>query len=219
MDGTVVVTGAGTPLADEVARAFAAAGAHVAVGGPDRDVVEELAAAIETDGGTVTLARVDARDEFDLERFVETAARAGDGIDLVIPAASVVHEDPGSSSLQSTSYSAYDDSMRANARGAFATIREAAPHLDPAGRVVVPVVLPGGVDSGGPFALAQATRLALVRQFAADLEQAVAAVAIDVVPGAGPSGAIDEAVDRIVWAGTEASEVDGAVLDGTGHEE
>lgn len=219
MDGTVVVTGAGTPLADGVARAFGATGAHVAVGGRDLDVVEALAAAIERDGGTATPARVDARDEFDLERFVETAARAGDGIDLVVPAASVVHGDPGSSPLQSTSYSAYDDTMRANARGTFSTIREAEPHLDPGGRVVVPVVLPGRDDSGGPFALAQATRLALVRQFAADLEQAVAAVAIDVVPGEASSGAIDEAADRIVWAGTEAAEIDGAVLGGTGHGE
>lgn len=219
MDGTVVITGAGTPLADRVATGFAATGAHVAVGGRDRDAVVDLAESIEVDGASATPSRVDVRDEFDLERFVETASRAGGGIDVVVPTASVAHHEPEGSPLPSTSYSAYDDTMRTNARGAFATIREAVPHLAPAGRVVIPVVMPSEQAGAGAFALSQPVRLAVMRGYAADLEQAVAAVAIDVVPGNAAKAAVDEAADRIVWAGSEASGIDGALLDGTGRDE
>ena len=219
MDGTVVITGAGTPLADRVAGAFAANGAHVAIGGPDQDAVDAVTESIEANGGSATPARVDARDEFDLERFVETASRAGGGIDVVVPTASVAHDEPGEQPLPSTSYSAYDDTMRANARGAFATIREAVPHLDPAGRVVIPVVQPTERAGAGVFAVSQTARLAVMRGFAADLDQAVAAVAIDVVPGASADAAVDEAADRIVWAGTEATAIDGTLLDGTDRDE
>jgi 3-oxoacyl-[acyl-carrier protein] reductase len=219
MDGTVVITGAGTPLADRVAGAFAETGAHVAIGGPDQAAVDAVTESIETDGGTATPSRVDVRDEFDLERFVETASRVGGGIDVVVPTVSVAHDEPGNSPLPSTSYSAYDDTMRANARGVFATIREAVPHLDGAGRVVIPVVQSTERAGAGAFALSQAVRLAVMRGFAADLDQAVAAVDIDIVPGSAAEAAVDEAVDRIVWAGTAATAIDGALLDGTGRDE
>lgn len=219
MEGTVVVTGAGTPLADGVARGFAERGATVALGGRNEAAVADLAAAIEADGGSATALRADARDEFDLERLMETAASLDDGIAVVVPAASVSHGEVGAEPLQSTSFSAYDDTLRTVARGAFATIREAIPHLRPDARVVVPVVLVDDRAGAGPLAVAQAARLAVMAGFAADLDQVVGAVNVGFVPEAGSPAEIDAAADRIVWAGaTPDLPLDGTVLDGSDRE-
>lgn len=213
MEGTVVLTGVGTPLADRVARRFADRGATVVLGGRDEAAVTDVAGAIDADGGSATGVRADARDEFDLERLVETAARVGDGIDVVVPAASVSHGVPGSEPLQSSSFSAFDDTLRTVVRGAFATIREAVPHLRPAGRVVVPVVFVDDRQGAGPLGVAQAARLAVMAGFAADLDQAVGAVAVGAVPEVATETELDEAADRIVWAGaTPDLPLDGAVL-------
>ncbi|MGM0397602.1 MAG: SDR family oxidoreductase [Halobacteriota archaeon] len=219
MEGTVVLTGVGTPLADRVARGFAGRGARVVLGGRDGAAVVDLAEAIEADGGAATGLRTDARDEFDLERLVETAARFGDGIDVVVPAASVSHGDAGSEPLQTTSFSAFDDTLRTIARGAFATIREAVPHLRADGRVVVPVVRMGERAGAGPLGVAQAARIAVMAGFAADLDQAVGAVAVDAVPETASTAELDEAAERIVWVGsTPDLPLDGAVLDGSDRE-
>ncbi|UWG48690.1 Short-chain alcohol dehydrogenase [Halanaeroarchaeum sp. HSR-CO] len=215
----MLLTGAGTPLADRVARGFAERGARVVLGGRDEAAVLDLAEAIEGDGGWATGLRTDARDEFDLERLAETAARFGDGIDVVVPAASVSHGDTGSEPLQSTSFSAFDDTLRTIARGAFATIREAVPHLRPDGRVVVPVVRLDERAGAGPLGVAQAARIAVMAGFAADLDQAVGAVAVDTVPETASAAELDEAADRIVWVGTTPDlPLDGAVLDGSDRE-
>jgi len=67
------------------------------------------------------------RDEFDLERFFEKVAREAGPIDVVFANAAVFHGGPGESPTDETSYADYDDTMRTNARGVFATIAEAVP--------------------------------------------------------------------------------------------
>lgn len=219
MDGTAVVTGASTPLGRRVARAFAKRGHHVVLGDADRASADAVVEAVESADGSATALRTDVRDEFDLERLMETAAKAGDGIDVVVPAATVTHGTPGDAPLQSASYSAFDDTMRTNARGAFAAIREAVPHLRPDGRVVIPVVL--GADPGGrgPFGVAQTSRLAVMRGFAADIEQSVGAVDVGADPETASNEVLEAAVDRIAWAGTTTDPgLDGAILDASGDE-
>lgn len=216
MEGTVVVTGAGTPLADRVARGFAEDGSAVVLGGRDEGAVVDIANEIESTDGTATPLRADARDEFDLERLVETASAMGDGIEVVVPTASVSHGEAGSEPLQSTSFSAYDDTMRTIARGAFATVRQAVPHLRKDARVVIPVVLVEDRAGAGPLAVAQAARIAVMAGFAADLEQAVGAVDVGAIPETADDAELDEAADRIVWAGSSTEiALDGAVLDGS----
>lgn len=210
MDGTVVITGATTAFGPHVARTFASAGAHVVIGGRDRDVAIDLADAIEADGGTATAERADARDEFDLERLMEGASRAGGGIDVVVPAEMVVHDDLGTTGLETTSYAAYDDSMRVNARGVYTAVKEAIPHLDDDARVVVPVSVPG--DGSGTFGASQAARIGIIERFAADLSYPVGAVAIG-DPEDADDDALESAADLVRWASTVADDVlDGAVL-------
>ena len=214
---TAVVTGGTRGLGRAVAGAFADAGARVVICGRDADAVEET---VEGFPGEATGLRADARDEFDLERLMETAARFGPGgIDVLVPAAAVRHGSPGATPLSATSYAAFDDVFRTNARGVFAAVNEALPHMPDDGRVLVPTCEvarePG--SGGGAYAISKAAAEAVVRGFAADCEQVVGAV--DPGPLAtelsGDEGSDPEEVAELfVWAVEEATpdELDGGVV-------
>lgn len=218
---TAVVTGASGGIGEAVARRFAGEGTHVVLGARDVDDADGLADDIESDGGTATAMRVDVRDEFDVERFMETAARAGaTGIDCVVPAAVTRHGTPGETPLGDETYAAFDDTLRTNARGVFATVREALPHLRDDARVLVPS---GGVareatEGYGAYAVSKAAAEAVAWQFAVDLPYVVGVVdpGRDAVAGAGGEGerSDSDAGSMFWWAATraDADVVDGAVL-------
>ncbi|WP_435096914.1 SDR family oxidoreductase [Halorubrum sp. N11] len=230
MDPTVAITGATSGIGRAVADAFVDEGAFVAVSGRDGDAVDRTVAALnesesaegdENEGeaeeevangaaGTAWGARVDVRDEFDLERFFERVAREAGPIDVVVANAAVFHGGPGERPTDETSYADYDDTMRTNARGVFATIAEAVPHLAEDARVIVPS---GGVAhesrSGmGAYAVSKAAAEAVARGFAADLDATVGVVDPGLVATdlTGKERARDpESVAPLfVWAATEA---------------
>jgi 3-oxoacyl-[acyl-carrier protein] reductase len=214
METTVAVTGAAGGLGEAVARAFADDGATVVLGGRDRDAIEALADEL---GGESL--RTDVRDEFELERLMEQASKAGDasGIDVVVPCAAVYHGGAGETPLPEESYSAFDDTMRTNVRGVFAAVREALPHMDADGRVVLST---GGVarDANpgfGAYGVSKAAVEGLARQFAADCEQAVGCVdpgAVDTaLHGMGGRDPGDVA-GLFTWAAANPSDLDGGVL-------
>lgn len=212
MTGTAVLTGADRALGYHVARTLGERDLAVVAGAADRET-ERADDLRERDG--VTIHRADPRDEFDVERLMETAAKAGPGIGVVVPAATVGHTPPGETSLPATSYSAYDDAARTEGRGVFAAIREAVPHLRDDARIVVPVVRFADRSRVGPLGVTQAARLALMRGFAADLDVAVGAVALDAHPSTADDAAIGDAAALIAWAATEAPGLDGTLLDGS----
>ncbi|MFC7046668.1 SDR family oxidoreductase [Halobacteriaceae archaeon GCM10025711] len=211
MDATVVVTGATGGIGASVCRAFADEGASVVCSGRDADALDALVD--DLDGATGV--RADVRDEFDMERLMEQAARVDDGIDVVVPVAGVYHGDAGATPLAGESYAAWDDTMRTNARGVYAAVREALPHLAADGRVVVPT---GSVarEPGagyGTYAVSKAAAEAVARGFAAELDQTVGCVDPGVVATdlTGGRGRDPEAVaPQFVWA----AQVDPDVLDG-----
>ena len=213
MDGTTaVVTGAGDGVGERVARAFAAEGATVVACANDADAVEETVEAIEDEGGTATGMRADVRDEFDLERLMETAARTGPrGIDYVVPAAATRHGPRSETPLSESSYAAFDDTLRTNGRGAFATIREAQPHLNADARVLMPLdPAAREPESGlGPYAVASATAEAIVRTFAVERD--------DAAFGCIETDADADVAELFVWsANVPVEDLDGDVL---GHED
>lgn len=215
MATTVAVTGATGGLGEAVARAFADGGATVVLGGRDRGALDALA---EELGGESL--RTDVRDEYELERLMERASKAGDasGIDVVAPCAAVYHGDAGETPLPGESYSAFDDTMRTNARGVFVAVREALPHMDDSGRAVIPTGSAASApDPGfGAYAVSKAAAEGIMRQFAADCEQAVGCVdpgAVDTaLHGQGGRDPVDVA-GLFTWAASLPERLDGAVLD------
>ena len=216
---TVVVTGANGGIGAAVARAFAAEGARVVVCARERDALGAIVADVEERGGAAEAVRADVRDEFDVERLMEVAARASGEIDAVVACAGVYHGEPGETPLTAESYAAFDDAMRTNARGVFATVSEAVPHLADGARVLVPsgAVARKAVPGYGSYAVSKAAAEAVVRGFAAELDRPVGVVdpgqvATDLTGGEGRDP--DDVAGLFVWAATEApaDDLDGEIL-------
>ncbi|WP_162224551.1 SDR family oxidoreductase [Halorussus amylolyticus] len=218
MDGlTAVVTGASRGIGEAVARRFADEGARVVVCAREQDALDEVVADID---GEVEGLRADVRDEFDVERLMETAARGSDGgIDVVVACAGVYHGSPGETPLAGEAYAAFDDALRTNARGVFATVREALPHLADDARVLVPSgnVAREAKPGYGSYAVSKAAAEAVVRGFATELDQTACVVDPGVVATRLTGGAgrdPEDAAGLFHWAATDApaEDVDGKVV-------
>jgi NAD(P)-dependent dehydrogenase (short-subunit alcohol dehydrogenase family) len=219
---TAVVTGATSGIGRAVAMAFAAADATVVVCGRDAAAVDELVVDLDDAGtGEATGLRADVRDEFDVERLLETASRTGPaGVDVVVANAGVFHGSPGEASIAETSYAAFDDEFRTNVRGVFATFREALAHLNEGARLLAPTgsVARDAKPGLGGYAPSKAGAEAVARQFAADTEYVVGCVDPGKVETdlSGPGGRSPaDVADMFVWAATDcaAEDLDGAVVD------
>ena len=217
------MTGATRGIGAAVARAFADEGAHVVVCGRTGEDVEDAVAAIEEVGQTVRGLRADVRDEYDVERLMETAARfGGDGIDVVAACAGVYHGTPGETPLTAESYAAFDDTLRTNVRGVHATVREALPHLNAGAHVLVPTGSIGHESRPGygSYAVSKAGTEALVRGFAAELDATVVGldpgvVATDMMGEKGAAGRDPADVAGLfLWAAADAdaADVDGEIV-------
>ena len=236
MDLTVAITGATSGIGRAVAEAFVDRGAFVAVSGRDGDAVDRTVAELNDcaevsapDGGDEEVAesgtddpddtddagaawgeRVDVRDEFDLEGFFQRAAREGGPIDVVFANAAVFHGGPGESPTDDLSYADYDDTMRTNARGVFATVAEAVPHLADDARVIVPSgsVAHESKAGMGAYAVSKAAAEAVARGFAADLDATVGVVDPGLVAtdltGMERARDPESVAPLFVWAATEA---------------
>lgn len=221
MDGkTVVVTGASTGIGRAVALDFATAGSHVVICARDADSLEETAADISEAGGDVTAKRADVRDEYDVEHLMEIAASEGGSIDAVVANAGVYHGDTGETPLDQESYAAYDNHLKTNGRGVFATLREAVPHLADDARLVVSsgAVARKKAEGFGSYAVSKATAEAIARGFAADTSYDVCVVDPGLVATelSGPDGHDPEnVVEQYRWVldDAPAEELDGSVID------
>ncbi|PSP27168.1 short-chain dehydrogenase [Halobacteriales archaeon QH_2_65_14] len=221
MDGqTAVITGASRGIGKAVAEAFASAGAHVVICARNGDRIEEAADAIREAGGSATVSRADVRDEFDVERLMERAAEIGGDIDYVVANAGIYHGTAGKTSLGTESYAAFDDHLRTNARGVFATLSEAVPHLSNDARLLVPsgVVARNTSPGYGSYAVSKAAAEAIVRGFAADTDYDVCVVdpgqvATDLTGGEGHDP--DDAAEQFRWVARDAPAdlFDGGVVD------
>mgnify|MGYP000206373061 FL=1 len=222
MDGTTaVVTGGTRGVGRAVAGAFVDGGAHVVVCSRDGDAVEGTVDALSRPGSASGL-RADVRDEFDLERLMEHADRAGerDGIDVVVANAGVNPGTPGEMPLDDEPYSRFDDSLRTNVRGVFATVREAAPYLNDDARVLVPSgsIARDPKPGMGAYAVSKAGAEAVVRQANADLGATAMTLDLGLVDTAltGNQGGRtpEDVAPMFVWAATEAepAEHGGAIV-------
>jgi len=221
MEKTVAITGASRGLGAAVARAFGAEGAHLVLCARDTESLDHVAADVLEAGGSVTTVRADVRDEFDVERFCETAARESDGgIDVLVANAGVNHGAPGEMPLGGEPYSRFDDTLRTNVRGVFATVREAVPYLTDDARILVPSgsIARDAKPRMGAYAVSKAGAEAVVRQAHADLDATAMTLDLGLIDTAltGNQGGRDpeDVAPMFVWAATDAEpdEHGGAVL-------
>jgi NAD(P)-dependent dehydrogenase (short-subunit alcohol dehydrogenase family) len=219
---TAVVTGGSRGIGRAVFELFASRGVHVVACARNGDEIESVAADIEANDGDITAIRADVRDEFDVERLMEIAARAGGTaeIDCVVANAGVYHGSTGETPLAAESYSAFDDTIRTNVRGVFATLREAAPHLSADARVLVPSgrIARDPMAGYGSYAVSKAGAEAVTRQFAVESPSPAAVldlgyVATELTGHDGRQTPADVA-PMFWWAATEADAeaIDGSVV-------
>ncbi|MFP4590754.1 MAG: SDR family NAD(P)-dependent oxidoreductase [Halobacteriales archaeon] len=176
LDGAAVVTGADAPLGAAVASSLAERADHLVLGGADAAELADLATSLEATGADVHSLRTDVRDEFEVERLVEVAARRGGGLGAVVPAARV-HHDGARADLTAGSYAAFDDLVRTNLRGVYAAVREALAHGDGRTAIVIPAFeADGGEDLLG---VGEAAVAALAEAVDAAVEAPVRAVTVE----------------------------------------
>lgn len=173
-----VLTGASRGIGAAVARELAAAGAAVVISARSIDAVDAVADEIRADGGVVETRQVDVCDESEVEQLMATAEDAFGAIDVVVANAGIYRGESGHTPLPEESYSTYEDHMETNARGVFATVREAVPYLSPEARILVPSGKPARepTPGTGAYAVSKAAAEAIVRGFSADLDQVVGVV-------------------------------------------
>ncbi len=217
---TAVITGASRGIGKAVAETFARKGIHVVVCARTNSALEDVAGEILEAGYEATSIRADVRDEYDVERVMEQAARISGEIDYVVANAGVYHGETGNTPLTTASYSAYDDHLRTNGRGVFATIRESLPHLASDARILVSSGRVARTEPAGygSYAVSKATAEAIARGFSADIEQPVSIVDPGLVETSltGKNG-LDPAdvAAQFLWVATEApaENIDGVVID------
>jgi len=217
---TVVITGASRGIGAALAREYGEAGTRVVLCARSGDSLEAVADDVDAAGGEAVAQRADVRDEYDMERLMEMAARGGHSIDALFANAGVYHGAPGETDLVEESYSTFDDHLRVNGRGVFTAVREAVPHLADDARVLIPSgrIAREAKPGLGSYAASKALAEALARQFAAELDHPVGVVdpgqvSSELTNGAQGRDPVDVA-PMFRWAATEADpdELDGDVL-------
>jgi NAD(P)-dependent dehydrogenase (short-subunit alcohol dehydrogenase family) len=161
---TAVITGGNSGIGLATARLFLAEGARVAITGRNEKTLREAA---ESLGSGVLILRGDVTDPVATEDVFRKAAESLGPIDIVFANAG----SGGASKLGATTFTAFEDIVRANFTSAFFTAQAALPHLRDGGSIIfngsVHAVLgaPGYSAYGG----AKAAIRAMTRSLAAEL--------------------------------------------------
>lgn len=123
-----LVTGASAGIGREAAGLLAEAGADVAIAARREEVLDEVAAEIETaTDATVEVVPTDVSNEDQVEAMVETAVGAFDGLDIVVNNAAI--GTARSVTVEELPTEQYRDVMAVNTDGMFFVARAAIPHL------------------------------------------------------------------------------------------
>ncbi|MFB6228979.1 MAG: SDR family oxidoreductase [Halobacteriales archaeon] len=219
-DITAVVTGGSRGVGAAVCRLFAREGARVVTCARDVDALEAVVEDTRSAEGSITARGADVREASDVAAVMRTAAETGEKINIVVANAGIYRGDPGETPLAGESYEAFDDHLATNARGVYATVREAVPYLADDGRVLVPSgAVARDPDPGfGSYAVSKAAAEALVRGFATELDQAVGIVnpgqVTTELTGNAPGRDPGDVAPMFRWAAIDVppEDLDGSVL-------
>jgi 7-alpha-hydroxysteroid dehydrogenase len=124
-DQVAIVTGAGRGIGAGCARAFAEAGADVAITARTRDQLEVVAKEVEALGRRAFVFPADASEVANVEAFAEAAAAELGRIDVVVNNVGGSMPEP----LMSTSVRSFEQAFHFNVTTAFALSKTAIPHM------------------------------------------------------------------------------------------
>jgi NAD(P)-dependent dehydrogenase (short-subunit alcohol dehydrogenase family) len=121
-----IVTGGGAGIGEAICRRFAREGAKVVVCGLPDDPIDDVAAAIASDGGEAIAFPGDVSQEKDARACVESAIKAYGKLDVLINNAGVLLVNAETDAMP---IDKFDEHIRCNVRSAFLMTRFALPHL------------------------------------------------------------------------------------------
>lgn len=129
----VIVTGGATNIGRAITESFLAAGAVVAVGQPEPEVARPL---LERYGDRLRVLRVDVGYAEQCRRFVDAAAAAMNGLDILVNNAAITGV-PARQQLATLDEAQFDRMMRVNLGGVAFCAQAAVPHMRRAGAGVI----------------------------------------------------------------------------------
>ena len=163
-----LITGAGHGQGAAAAKLFAAEGAAVAVVDRDGARASDVAAGIETDGGTAVAFETDVSDEEQVRASVEGAAARFGGLHVLYNNAGVMHPGP----VDTFDLQTWNRQWSVNVTGPFLCAKHAIPFLRKEGGVIVNTASTAGLGGEQGNATYCATKGAIVnftRALAVDL--------------------------------------------------
>jgi NAD(P)-dependent dehydrogenase (short-subunit alcohol dehydrogenase family) len=166
----VIVTGGGSGLGFEIARAFGRAGGRVVISGRRKEMLERARDVLGEEGIEVLIEPGSVADVDDVRRLISRTTSELGPIDVVVNNAGVAPEAP----LLETTDEQWDEVMDANLRGVFLVTREAARTMVGAGRGGV-ILMTSSINSirprspGIPYSVSKVGVDALVKGFAREL--------------------------------------------------
>lgn len=121
-----IVTGASKGIGEYMAVAFAQAGASVVVSSRKQEAVDEVAKAIQEQGGQATGIAANTGSLEDLEQLVNKTIETYGGIDIIVNNAAT---NPVFGPIINTTEDAFDKIMNVNVKGPFEFAKMAFPHM------------------------------------------------------------------------------------------
>jgi NAD(P)-dependent dehydrogenase (short-subunit alcohol dehydrogenase family) len=222
-----VVTGGGRGLGRAIALALGREGADVAISyHSSRTGAQSVADELVAGGRRAHLAPADARKPGEIGRFVNDAAKALGGIDVLVNNVGVFRRVP----MEEIGDEVLDEAFAVNVKAAVAATQAAAPHMrQRGGGSVVNIASLGGIRPWRAYLPYCATKAALIMAteclalaLAPDIRVNAVAPGVLDPPGAGDAvrgripqerfGSLEEAVESVLFLATGARYTTGEVL-------
>ena len=163
-----LITGGGTGIGEATAKLFADEGAHVAITGRRKEVLEGVAKVIVANGGKVLTIAGSVTDEAHVRSAVEQTVQAFGKLDILVNNAAIgefgklLHETPDRS---------WEEVLDTNLTGVFRFTRAAIPHMLGRGGSIVNVSSVAGmvgIPKSAAYSSTKGAMLALTRCLAID---------------------------------------------------